>query len=179
MFSDIDDLTVRSKSFDDPSKAMTLEVDAGWVRQNARHARIQPLFDFWALVKGEPPPINCIGHHEGYVFPELSGMWGSHALFRGLKRPVDVSDEGDGVYVFLSMPPVFYRSIGDMVCLAKLRDAPKNAVFACYVRRYEQETEDGFSGRVVAWEWVRADQNDPNLPADWQERYEEERWKLE
>lgn len=176
MFGDIGDLSVQAPSFDDPKSIMTLGVDASWIKLNALHARIQPLFDFWALVKGAPPPINCIGHHEGYVFPDLPGLKAAHALFCGLNRPIDASHNGDDVYVFVTLPKVLYGSVQSMVCQAKTRPVPKNAVFTCYVRRYQEETAEGFSGRILSWELVKADASDPTLPQDWRERYQTERW---
>lgn len=177
MFGQIEDLSVEAPSFDDPMKQMILAVDGSWVKQNAGYHRIQPLFDFWTLVKGVPPPVNLIGHHENYKLPELLGLKAAHALFSGLERPLDESHNGDGIYVFLTLPKVLYRHVADMACLAKLRDAPKNAVFACYVRRYEEETAEGISGRVLAWEWVKSDPNEPTLPQDYQERYQKLTWR--
>ena len=135
MFGDIDDLTVEAPSFDNPEVMKKLGVDASWINLNAIHARRQPLFDFWALVKGAPPPINCIGHHEGYVFPDLPGLKSAHALFSGLRRPIDTSHNGDDVYAFVTLPKVLYISVVDMVCLARMHQVPKNAVFTCYVSR--------------------------------------------
>lgn len=178
MFSNIGDLTTVAPSFDDPKKVMRLAVDATWVLNNAAHARRQPLMDFWALVQGTAPPVNNIGYHEAGVLPELPGLRATHALFCGLKRPIDDTDHDGEVYVFVTLPTVMYRYLADMVCVAKAREVPRNAVFACYVRRYQQETEDGISGRILAWEWVKADPNEPNLPQDWQERYLAERWRI-
>ena len=177
MFSNIDDVTVEAPGFDDPQVKVRLGVDASWVRLNAIHARLQPLLDFWALVKGMAPPINCIGYHEGYVPQDLRGLSAAHALFCGLKRPLDDTTNGDHVHIFLTSPPILYGSVESMVCLAKARPAPKNAVFACYVRRYEEETQDKLSGRILAWEWVKADDADPLLPQDFQDRYQLERWR--
>lgn len=177
MFGDIDDVSVKAPGFDDPNTSISLHVSASWVRQNVMHARIQPLFDFWTLIKGSPPPINCIGHHEGYIVPELPGLSASHALFSGLQRPLDDSEDGAEIYVFLSCPSLLYRHVRDRVCMAKLRPAPKNAIFACYADRYQQETNDGYSGRILAWEWIKADTDRADLPKDWQERYRTERWR--
>lgn len=177
MFSNIGNLTVVAPSFDDPGKQVTLEVDASWILANAAYARRQPLMDFWALVQGTAPPVNNIGYHEGGTLPDLPGLKAAHALFCGLKRPIDDADHDGEVYVFVTLPKLVYRYLADMVCVAKVREAPKNAVFACYVRRYQQETADGISGRILSWEWVRAEPTTPMLPQDWQERYQAERWR--
>lgn len=177
MFSNIGDVTVLAPSFDDPEKLMKLAVDASWILNNAAHARRQPLMDFWALVQGSAPPVNNVGYHEGGTVPDLPGLKAAHALFCGLKRPIDDADHDGEVYVFVTLPKEMYHYVADMVCVAKAREVPRDAVFACYVRRYQQETGDGISGRILAWEWVKAVPEEPTLPQDWQERYQAERWR--
>lgn len=176
LFSEIDEYVVEAPSFDDPNVPMTLDVSASWVRQNAIHGRQQPLMDFWSLVYGAWPPVNNIGYHEDSSAIELPGLKGSHALFCGLKRPMNSSSDESDIYVFVSDPAYLYRYIPDMVCVAKLRPSPRHAVFACYVRRYEEETDSGISGMVLAWEWVRCDDDAFRLPNDHATRYGGQVW---
>ena len=178
MFQDIGQVTVEAPHFDDPSKTVRLAVSQSWVSTNAAHARIQPLFDFWALVKGVPPPVNNIGFHEkdwGTII--LHGVKEAHVVFRGLCRPLDGDDHEGEVYVFVSLPKYIYTFESHMACVAKAIPFPAGAVFACYVRRFQKETTDGFSGIVLSWELVRADETDTSLPQDWQGRYHHEVWR--
>ncbi|MEM9100183.1 MAG: hypothetical protein AAGC79_16835 [Pseudomonadota bacterium] len=177
MFSDIGDLTVTGPGFEDKDIQIKLSVSSSWISQNAVHRRRQPLLDFWSLVKGEVPPVNNIGFHEDGIFPDLLGLNDAHTVFRGLERPLDDDDSAERIYIFLMQPTVHYGLITDMACIAKLRKAPANAIFACYVERYDEETPTGESGIVLSWEWVKADQKDQSLPEDWQERYREQSWR--
>jgi hypothetical protein len=178
MFQDIGLISVKAPHFDDPSKTVLLAVSQSWVATNAAHARIQPLFDFWALVEGVPPPVNNIGFHEKNApSVALHGLLGTDVVFRGLCRPLDGDDHEGEVYAFVTRPGHIYTYEAHMVCVAKARPFPHGAVFACYVRRFQQETAEGFSGIVLSWELVRADDADANLPQDWQGRYRHEVWR--
>lgn len=178
MFQDIGRIFVEAPHFDDPNLTMTLAVSQSWVATNAAHARRQPLFDFWSMVKGVPPPVNNIGFFEKDAPPiTLTGMKESHVVFRGLCRPLDGDDHEGEVYVFVSKPSYIYTYEAHMACVAKARPFPEGAVFACYVRRFQQETAEGFSGIVLSWEMVKSDDADALLPQDWQGRYQNEVWR--
>ncbi|WP_157046550.1 hypothetical protein [Roseovarius sp. 217] len=178
VFAEIEDYTIAAPHFDDQNEMMKLDVSASWVKQNAIHLRRQSLMDFWTCVKGCAPPVNNIGYHEDGRKVVLKGMLASHAVYRGLERPIDGSDNGEEVYVFISSPSTFYRYVPHMVCVAKSCPSPKNAVFACYVRRYKQETSAGSSGMILSWEWVKNDENAPTVPYEAEVRYKVQVWRL-
>jgi len=179
MFSNIGDLVITGPSLDDQNAEATYDVAGDFVKQLAVHLRRQPLLDFWALVKGTSPPVNNIGYHEGegYDCPDLTGLKGATALFRGIERPHAANANGNDIYVFICPHKFMYRLIADMVCPAKHAPSPNNAVFACYVRRYEADAQHGTCGMILAWEWVKSDDTEPNLPNDWEDRYETTVWR--
>lgn len=84
---------------------------------------------------------------------------------------------GDGVdkdvYIYVVRPRYVYRFIAHMVCLARREAAPDGAVFVCYVVFNDALLEHGV---VVNWEWVFADPEDPALPANYSDRYDEKVW---
>ncbi|NOX41140.1 MAG: hypothetical protein GXP05_11700, partial [Alphaproteobacteria bacterium] len=117
---------VEAPDFDDPSKIIRLGINASWVNENKVAGRYQRIFDFWPLIRGVPPPVNNIGYHEGGDMSGHIGLMGTHAMARGLERPIGDADNGDGIYVLLSKPTYHYEYEVGMVCLAKRLECPKN-----------------------------------------------------
>lgn len=177
MFSKIDNINIKGPSFDDPNVSVIYDVSDDTIKQFEYHARRQPLLDFWTLVKGEKPPVNNIGYHENFREINLKGLMGATALFKGIERPYAENNNGDEIYIFICRFEYMYKLIPDIVCIAKYDKSPENAVFACYVRRYPTVTADQKYGMILNWEWVQASQEDPNLPKDWESRYESRVWR--
>lgn len=175
-FVDIDEQIIEAPGFDDASETVLLTVSKSWLMQNAVHGRRHRLMEFWGLIAKERPPVNCIGYHEGGLVPKLPGLEVAHTLFRGIERPVEESKHGDDIYVYVCQPQQLYKFVAHMVCVAKLRAAPVNALFVCYVKRYGKATEFGISGMILSWEWVKPDPNDATLPEDHGTRYAEMMW---
>ena len=175
-FSDVYEQIVEAPGFDDASETVQLTVSKSWLMQNAIHGRHHRLMEFWGLIAKEPPPVNGIGYHEGGRTPKLLGLDAAHALFRGIERPIDDSEHGDDVYVYVCQPQFLYKFVVHMVCVAKLRRGPANALFVCYIKRYGEATDLGISGMILSWEWVKPDPNDATLPENHGTRYAEMVW---
>jgi len=159
---------------DGGNRMITLAVDAERVRQLATSRRTTALFELIYNVLGKVPPVNNIGYHEKSVFPDnWGGMIHTHAIFKGLKRPMNDHELDGAVYVYLMSPRFTYRYIADMACTAKRFDAPKDSIFAVYVI-FEDNNFD--RGSIVNWEWVSSDRHAPRYPRDYKDRYEQRVW---
>lgn len=153
-----------------------LNIEQERVRQLASLGRKSALFELLYNVCGIVPPVNNIGYHEQNEAPfqdNWGGMRHAHVVFQGIKRPMNGQDFDKNVYVYIAKPKYVYRFEPHMVCVAKRHDAPAGAVFACYVLF---DDEQHTSGKVVNWEWLEVDQQDPMLPADYSERYDKRVW---
>lgn len=155
-------------------RMIKVTVDAERVRQLAGVRRKTALFELVYNVLGQVPPVNNIGFHESSDFPDnWGGMRHAHAIFKGLKRPMNDHDLDGDVYVYVLSPRFTYRYIPDMACTAKRYDAPENAVFAVYVIF---EGNDFNQGSIVNWEWVGSTADRPQYPRNYKERYDQRVW---
>ena len=174
----LDDVVFETEapSPDRADRMVKLVVEPERVRQLASLSRKTPLFELCYNVCGFRPPVNNIGYHEeGEYFPDhWGGLKHTHAIFRGLKRPM--TEEGlDGtIYVYLVSPRFTYRFFPHMVCCAKREKAPDQAVFAAYVNFID---DDWNQGVILNWEWVAADPENCLLPDNYRNRYEQEVWR--
>lgn len=101
------------------------------------------------------------------------GMRNTHAIFKGLKRPMNDDGLDKDVYVYILKPMYTYRYKPGMVCVAKRFPAPQNAVFAVYVMFQD---DDYNKGEIFYWDWVLADSHNPTLPRGYNERYDQRIW---
>lgn len=53
--------------------------------------------------------------------------------------------------------------------------APRDKVFVVLVRE-EPEDENGITGSIEKWNWVREDPRLAHAPVDWQQRYGKKLW---
>lgn len=172
----MDDFTFNAlaPSPDGSARMIELTVDAERVRQLAGLRRKTPLYELTYNVMGQLPPVNNIGYHEQDIFPDhWGGVRRAHTIFKGLRRPMNDHDLDGNVYVYVMSPPYTYRYIAHMACTAKRYDAPVNTVFAVYVIFDDNNFDKGF---IVNWEWIGADPDNPKLPRDHTERYEQQVW---
>lgn len=145
------------------------------IKQLASLGRRNALYEAFYNVCGILPPVNNIGHHEKKhsPFPDgWGGMKHAHVIFRGVRRPLTEDGIDKKIYVYAVSPRFVYEYVPDMVCCAKRKPAPKGAVFVAYV----VFNTDFSKGEILNWEWVVADQEKPNYPANYKVRYDEEVW---
>lgn len=154
---------------------ISLAVEPERVQQIAKLGRRTPLFELIYNVCGIRPPVNNIGYHEDDLFPDnWGGMQHTHAIFKGLRRPMNNHGLDDRVYVYLMQPRYTYKYVPNMVCVAKRHPAPTGSVFAVYVT-FKDETEF-IGGTIVNWEWVLSDPDSPQYPKGFETRYDQRIW---
>lgn len=155
---------------------VTLDIDRERVQKLAAVGRRSALFELLYNVCGIVPPVNNIGYHERHEPPFQDGWGGlkhTHAIFKGLRRPMNGDGVDRNVYIFVVSPKYTYRYEAHMVCTAKRHAAPKSSVFVGYVVFDDDILE---KGKVVNWEWVLADSRNPSLPENFDTRYDEKVW---
>ena len=92
------------------------------------------------------------------------------ACFRGVARPM-LGEEYSKVFVFVQNPGFEYKIVNNHL---KLLASPPNCVFVSYYMRGGVEGSSNLC--LVDFEWVLADENRPNLPSQYSERYLERLW---
>lgn len=159
---------------------VTLSIERQRVKQLAEQGRRTPLFEFFYNVCGVVPPVNNVGTVHERDDPPFQDGWGgmkhTHVIFKGVKRPLNGDGLDKNVYVYVNSPRYVYKYIPHMACVAKRDEPPKNQLFVCYVV-FDDETCS--SGRVIYWEWVLADEQDPRRPLNYKGRYDNEVWANE
>ncbi len=148
------------------------------IAELATVGRITDLFGLLYNLCGIVPDVNNIGYHERDENIPFADNWGglkhAHVIFKGLKRPFHEADHDSVVYIYVVSPRYTYKYVPDMVCCARRLLPPQNAVFVAYVIF----SNDNFvSGRVINWEWVKADPLKPNMPNDFSNRYDNMVWE--
>ncbi len=157
--------------------------------------RLTQIFQVWAHVIGELPPINNVSRLlRGPVVPSLTTMAQSKACFRGVMRPYDEEEEGDSVLVYVLNPPVSIDRDVSLVCLAKAVRVPSNTCLTVQVRPtvalQPEETalnsdvtrsvghagEETIHGVVTRLEFISGDGGTPMLPERHYERYRQKLW---
>lgn len=133
------------------------------------------IYEYQFIIRGILPTVNNIGYHENDAKKSVS--WGGiginppTCIFKGLKRPLSNKGEDSKIYAYVYNPPCTYEYLPDMVCCAKLVNAPKRCVFIIYTRFNDCCS----SGEILSWEWVTSE--DQNVPDNAIERYEEQVWR--
>lgn len=153
-----------------------VEVSEVYMKRHGAAGRTNKLVEYWSLIVGVKPPMNNIGKHENFKEFPLSGMKDAHALYRGIKRGCNENSDGSDVFIYLIKPQYHYELIPDMVCMAKCSPVPDDWILAVYVRFADQEDNDGVSGTIIDWHFVRAQGHDKMKPCDESTRYEERIW---
>jgi len=165
---------------DDPNKRITLQFSNMYIDKLKGVGRAQKLFEAWCHIVGEKPPINNIGHHEQYLPDnDLIDLSDTIAVFQGLKRPQGIAYDGSNTYVYVLNPIFTYDRITNIVCMAKKVIVPRDWVFVVYITQQVSLDKRNAPAQwtIIGWEFVLADEAQPNLPANWKERYVKEKWR--
>lgn len=142
--------------------------------------RLQPIWELWSVVIGEPPPVPNV-RSWGVNVPAEEGLITlveAHACFRGICRALAEDDNGNNVVAYILKPRFFYKRVTNMVCLAEKQVIPEGLLFAAYAR-LDVPWDDGESstvGVVTHGGFVEADAADPLLPVDHAARFIERLW---
>ena len=97
--------TVLAKSHVDPARACHYRVSGGDAIRSASSGLKQPVFYFWSMVIGEPPPVP----HMSDTGVGLTRLDQAHACFSGLKRPLGSDDNGGSFAVYILKPQFLYQ----------------------------------------------------------------------
>jgi hypothetical protein len=172
----------------DREKTVQYEISKQFIECNAAVFRRSPVFQVWAHIVGELPPINNISRlNRNDVRPTLTTLADSVACFRGVKRPYDDEKDGNSVLVYVLNPTVTIDYEPDMVCLAKAVTVPLNTALTVQVKPTKSlqnvsSTLDVVgltqsSGTVTRLEFVSGNGETPILPYQHADRYLERLWQ--
>lgn len=152
-----------------------LTVSRERVQRFAKQRKLTKIFELFYNVCGQLPRVNNIGYHERDDASQFPDHWGglrhAHALFKGLRRPMNHDHEDAEIFVYTLSPRFTYEYVPHMTCVARRVDAPREAVFVVYTKF----TKEG-KGSVISWEWVQSSGDGSGLPEDFENRYEQRVW---
>ncbi len=177
--------TVEAPSPDNRTKTVGYKISEQYMYALQGISRLGPIFQLWAHVVGDLPPINNISPlNRGLVKPTLTTLADSVACFRGVNWPYDDEGNGDSVLVYVLNPAVTIIREADLVCLAKSAKVPPNTALTVQVKPIK--STDGADlhgankalhvGVVTRLEFVPAEAGSPALPVDHARRYTLRLW---
>jgi hypothetical protein len=141
--------------------------------------RVQPIWELWSIIIGEPPPVPNV-RTWGINVPaaeDLISLVDAHACFRGIRRALAGDGNGENVVVYVLKPRFFYQRSVNQVCTATKTVTPKGLLFAAYARLdIPWDDRSATAGVVTHGGFVEADAADPLLPVDHASRYAERLW---
>jgi len=165
---------------DDPSRTWSCKISSGFVEGNAFIARRTPIFQLWAHVLAELPPIAHIDMVANKrPTTSVCKLTDAVACFRGVKRPYDSEGKGESVLVYILTPETSISYQPSMTCLARVVELPANTVLTVQVRPSStlQSPEQGIDGTITRIEFVSSSGDGSPLPARHESRYEHLLWK--
>jgi hypothetical protein len=179
----------------DKSKTVRYAISESYIRTLLSGNRLTQIFQVWAHVVGELPPINNVSRlGRGTVRPSLTTMAQSVACFRGVKRPYDDEEEGDSVLVYVLNPPVSIDRDVSLVCLAKAVRVPSDTCLTVQVkptaalhpapaalnsdvtRSFDDAGAEAIHGELTRLEFISGNGETPILPERYSERYHQRLW---
>jgi hypothetical protein len=147
----------------------------------ARAHRLQPNWEIWSIIIGEPPPVPNVKVWGVNVPAEegLTTLSEAHACFRGIERALAVdNNDDDDVVAYVLKPLHFYEHAVNMVCAAAKRATPEGLVYVVDARLdVPCDTQNqNVIGVVAHGAFVGADLTDPLLPEGHASRYKTRLW---
>jgi hypothetical protein len=167
----------------DRSAISRYEISRTFITKHADNRRCTPIFQLWAHVIGQLPPINNIGRvQQADPTPSLTTLADSVACFQGINRPHDREEDGCSVLVYVLNPSVSIKFLPDMVCLATALKVPRETVLTVQVRPDVKDLSghserESINGVITRLEFVWADPSQPTLPKKYSERYAKTLWR--
>jgi hypothetical protein len=156
-----------------------LEISDGTLEKIIRAQLRVPLFQCWAHLVGEIPPVNngfkLLVDNPGC---EPAALRDACACFKGVRRPYGNEDYGDDVFVYVISTRYTVTWRPDMACVAEIVEAPEGTVMTVQVRPASalQPQDSSVWGVITKWEFVGASTEHPDLPDYFDERYNERLW---
>jgi hypothetical protein len=173
---------VQAPSGDDRAKSATYVISESYMYCLQGISRLSPIFQLWAHVVGDAPPINNISRISRLpVKPSLTTLADSVACFRGVKRPYDDEKDGASILVYVLNPAVTLVRDADMVCLAKAAKVSPDVALTVQVKPIkkadlQQGNDPLHDGVVTRLEFVPGVGRGPVLPKRHEERYVTRLW---
>jgi hypothetical protein len=170
--------TVQAPSPEDRAVLVNFSLGSGDAVTMAKIGRRQLTFEMWSIILGLEPPVHGCAHRNKKIAGELTNLSASHALFKGIQRPLADDDDGSEVLAYVLKPKHMYENNPDMVSVALKVAVPQDLVFVVYARLNKANGE-GLSvtkGTVTHWHFVEADPATPMLPVDYSTRYRAQLW---
>jgi hypothetical protein len=171
--------TVVARSPFDKGQTCRLRLSRADAMKAAEAYRLQPIWETWSVVVGEPPPVPNVKSWGVNVPAEegLTELVEAHACFRGIRRAIAEDDNGDHMVAYILKPRFFYEHATNMVCAAAKRATPAGLVYVAYARLDEPHDPNSTTvGVVTHGGFVEVDSNDPLLPVDHDSRYVQRLW---
>jgi hypothetical protein len=178
---------VLARHFQNPKEIISYRVSTIDIQKLHTARRRQPIFELWSIVVGEPPPVDNVSYAISRApNHKLISLSDAHACFRGVRRPIGEDERGWDVLAYVSKPRWFFAFRPHMVCQAEVAVVPSDLVFVTYVildwpaqasnSRAAAGQRPSAQGVIVRGEFVEADPLEPDLPADFRERYRKRQW---
>lgn len=161
----------------DSGKLVEFRVCRSDVIKAAEQRRRQPAFEFWSILAGQLPPIPSAERMVEYGDQDFFRLIDAHACFQGIKRPCGADDDGSRTVAFILKPSSFFVFDGrPPVSWMHKKAVPHDLVFVAYARLDEPCDTASHVGVLTHWQFVEADENDPNLPEDFGNRFVKRLW---
>jgi hypothetical protein len=172
---------VSAPSPENKAKSVTYTVSDDYVRTLRSISRLSPIFQIWAHVVGDLPPINNISRIGRLpVKPSLTTLADSIACFRGVKRAYSDEKNGSSVLIYVLNPTVTLVRDTNMVCLAKAAKLGEVALTVQVKPVKEVDLQPSHNplhqGVITRLEFVPGEGTNPMLPERHKERYETRLW---
>lgn len=166
--------SVKAPHPDDRSKTIELTVNTVRARRILAEGQVARTSVMFYNVLGIMPPYENIGAYEqDAVFPDhFKGLSRAHALFEGINRPFNDLNADHSIFAYISRQKYVYVPSGGWLSPARREEVPPGMVFVSYVRFAPSKR----SGEILDWDFVLADEEDSDLPADFESRYTKRVW---
>lgn len=145
----------------------------------AAHRRTD-IFQAWAHLVGEMPPVNNAELVRRAEHPnnDIVSIANAHACFKGVHRRYDQDDDGSDVYIYIIKTPYTVRMQANMRTAAGIYPSPDNTLLTVLARPRAalHDCQVGIWGGISKWEFVNACRERPEFPDGFDERYGELVW---
>jgi hypothetical protein len=156
------------------------EISEDFLGGHAGIGRRTPIFQAWAHLVGDLPPINNVARlARGPLPPTLCTLKDAVACFQGLQRPHDKEKNGESVLIYVLNPLVTVIFYPDLACLARAQKVPVGVVLTVQVRPHPPllASQSQLNGLVTRLEFVSSAPG-VSLPADYETRYAKPLWRI-
>lgn len=171
---------VEAPSAEDRTKLARYSVSTSLIEGYGGINRNTPLYQIWAHLVGQVPPINNIARvMRGEIRPSLTTLRDTVACCAGIKRPHDDEEDGKSVLIYVLNPSVTLIHYPDLVCVASVKKVPSNTVLTVQVRPQEtlHSDQSQLNGVITRLEFVSSDPGNPRFPVDFETRYAQLLWR--